>query len=60
MALAIDTIDGRGLSNEVRHELLPKKSNVTLYLLFITVVHYQQDAVLQFLKVGMPCRFRSL
>ena len=36
MALAIDTIDGRGLSNEARCELLPKKSKVTLYLLFIT------------------------
>ena len=35
-ALAIDTIDGQGLSNEVRYELLPKKSKVTLCLLFIT------------------------
>ena len=26
MPLAIDTIDGRGLSNEARYELLPKKS----------------------------------
>ena len=31
MALAIDTIDGRGLSNEVRRELLPKKSKATLH-----------------------------
>ena len=32
MALAIDTIDGCGLSNEARRELLPKKSKVMLYL----------------------------
>ena len=36
MALAIDTTDGRGFSNEARGELLPKKSKVMLYLLFIT------------------------
>ena len=36
MALAIDTIDGRGLSNEARHELLPRKSKVMLYLPFIS------------------------
>ena len=35
-ALAIDTIDGRGLNNEAHRELLPKKSKVMLYLLFIT------------------------
>ena len=35
-ALAIDTIDGRGLSKELRRELLPKRSKVTRYLLFIT------------------------
>ena len=35
-ALAIDTVDGRGLSNEARRELLPIKSKVTLYLPFIT------------------------
>ena len=34
MAFAIDTIDGQGLSNEARRELLPKKSKVTLYLLW--------------------------
>ena len=32
MAFAIDTVDGRGLSNEVRRELLPKKSKIMLYL----------------------------
>ena len=31
-ALAVDTIDGWGLSNEARHVLLPKKSKVMLYL----------------------------
>ena len=36
MAFAIDTIDGRGLSNEARCELLPKKSKVMLYLPFIS------------------------
>ena len=36
MALAIDTIDGWGLSNKARRELLPKNSRVTLYLLFIS------------------------
>ena len=35
-ALAIDTIDGQGLSNEARRKLLPMKSKVTLYLMFIT------------------------
>ena len=37
-ALAIDATDGWGLSNEARHELLPNKSKVMLYLLF--AVHY--------------------
>ena len=37
MALAIDTIDGQGLSNAVHRELLPKKSKVMLYLPFILV-----------------------
>ena len=35
MALAINTSDGRGFSNEAHHELLPKKNKVMLYLLFI-------------------------
>ena len=35
-ALAIDTVDGWGLSNETRRVLLPKKSKVMLYLPFIT------------------------
>ena len=44
-ALAIDTIDGRGLSNEAHRELLPKKSKVMLYFPFFhrksrLVVHY--------------------
>ena len=36
MGLAINTIDGRGFSNEARREVLPNKSKVTLYLLFIS------------------------
>ena len=42
MALAIDTIDGQGLSNEVHRELLPKKSKVhnTVF-----AVHYMVKAV---------------
>ena len=36
MVLAVDTIDGRGLSNEAHRELLPKKSKIMLYLPFIT------------------------
>ena len=35
MALAIDTIDGWGLSNEACRELIPKKSKVMLYFLLI-------------------------
>ena len=35
-ALAIDNVDGRGLSNETRRVLLPKKSKVMLYFPFIT------------------------
>ena len=35
-ALAINTVDGRGLSYELRCVLLPKKSKVMLYLPFIT------------------------
>ena len=31
MGLAIDTVDGRGLSNEARREFLLKKTNVMLY-----------------------------
>ena len=35
MAFAIDTVDGRSLSNEARRVFLPKKSKVMLYLPFI-------------------------
>ena len=31
MALAIDVIDRRGPSNEMRHQLQPKKTKVRLY-----------------------------
>ena len=36
MALAIDTIDGRGLSNKARCELLPKSSKIILYVPFVS------------------------
>ena len=36
ISLYSNTINGWGLSNEVCRELLPKKSKVMLYLLFIT------------------------
>ena len=42
MALAIDTVDGRGLSNKVHRVLLPKKSKVMLY---IFAVHFTVKAV---------------
>ena len=32
MTLAINTVDGDGLSNDARHELLPKKTKVILLL----------------------------
>ena len=35
-SLAIDIVDGRGLSNEACHELLPEKTKVMLYLLLIS------------------------
>ena len=34
--IAIDTVDGQGLSYEARRVLLPNKSKVMLYLPFIT------------------------
>ena len=36
MALAIDSVDGHGLSNEVRHKLLPKKTKVLEYIHYYT------------------------
>ena len=63
MALAIDTIDGQGLSNEARCELLPKKSKVTLYfhsksrLTSCTLLTRQSASVL---KVGVPCSLQIL
>ena len=61
MALAIDTIEGQGLSNKARRELLPKKSKVTLYLLSLhgksrltncTLLTTRSATVI---KVGVPC-----
>ena len=66
MVLAINIIDGRGLSNKMRHELLPKKSKVMLYLPFIS----QQKAFNQLkitnkterfsLKSGLAMQFAKL
>ena len=52
MPLAIVTIDGWGLSNKARCELLPKKSKVILYLPSCTLLTRQSASVL---KVGMLC-----
>ena len=41
MTLAVDTTDGRDLSNEVHLELLPKKSNAAF------VIHYTAKGVYQ-------------
>ena len=48
MILAIDLIDGRGLSNEARHWLLPKKSKVMLYLLFISQLNKRRFKQVKF------------
>ena len=37
MTLAIDTVDGHGLSNEVRHKLLSKKMGNAVLAICITV-----------------------
>ena len=42
MALAIDTVDGRGLSNEAHRVLLPKKSKQDNA---VFAVHYTVKAV---------------
>ena len=42
MALAINTIDGQGLSNEAHRELLPKKSKVRNT---VFTVHYMVKAI---------------
>ena len=61
MTLAINIIDGRGLSVEARRALLPRKSKVMLYLPFIhskshltscTLLTRQSTPVL---KVAVPC-----
>ena len=64
MALTIDTFDRHGLSNEVRHEL--KKSKVMLYFCSLHSNIYLTSCTLltrrsaSVLKVGVPCRLRSL
>ena len=36
MALAANIVDGRGLSNKMYYEYLPKETKMTQYLLFIS------------------------
>ena len=37
MTLAVDISDGRGLSNEAHHELLPKKSGSAVFAIHYTL-----------------------
>ena len=55
MALVIDIMDGRGLSNKARHERQPKKTVVTLYIAVggvPTVLQGQQVGALWFIEVS--------
>ena len=66
MTLAIDIVDGHGLSNKARCELLSKKRKVMVLAVHITVkgiqpgVHYLTTVKAELehliLKVGFPCR----
>ena len=62
----VDITDGHGLSNEARHEFLPKKSKVMLYLPFVSQYKafnqlYITNKMVHFsFKVGVPCGLRSL
>ena len=52
MTLAIDTVDGCGLSNKVHRELLPKKTKIILAIHLslkeiLLAIQYKQDRVLQ-------------
>ena len=66
MTLAVDITDGRGLSNGMHHEFLPKKSKVMLY--FLSVSPYTAFNQLYITnktecfssKVGVPHRLRSI
>ena len=67
MALAIDVTDGRGLSNEARHELLLKKEQGNAVLAFLFAVNNRLTSCtlltrrsVSVLKVGVMCGFRSL
>ena len=67
MALAIDITDGRGLSNEARHELLLKNEQGNAVLAFHFVVNSCLTSCtlltrrsVSVLIVGMTCGFRSL
>ena len=50
MTLVIDTVDGRSFSNEVFRQLLPEKTKVKLYYLFISKYVRSVLPVLQYYK----------
>ena len=66
MTLAIDTVDGCGLSNEAYHKVLSKKSKVMLYYLqginqlYITnkteCLSYESDHPMQVVKLLIKIR----
>ena len=63
MALAINITDGRGLSNEVHRDLLPKKGKIMLFaihfmFLIICILLTRQSTSI--LKVGLPCELGRL
>ena len=66
MALAIDITDGRGISNEARHELLLKKEQGNAVLAFLIAVNSRLTSCtctlltrqsVSVLKVGVICGF---
>ena len=59
MTLAIDIIDGQGLSNEARHELPAYRLSIShsFHQLYITNMTKWSTSVL---KVGVLCRYQSL
>ena len=52
MTLATDTADGRSLSNEAHHELLPKMTSVLAVHFTVRTKKWSASVI----KVGMPCR----
>ena len=58
MTLTIDITDGWGLSNEVHHELLPKKRKVMVYLLFVS--QYKTFTQLYITNKTVRCSFKEI